>query len=53
MYEGAIPAVILLNENGIIQGYNFWGTDQRTYVITRFFNIILGKIDKDVFGFPC
>ena len=52
MFQGSIPAKLLLNKNNILQGYDYWGTEQRTYVITRFFNIILGKIDAKVFDFP-
>ncbi len=52
MYQGMIPVKLLLDKSNIVQGYDFWGTDERTYVITRFFNIILGKIDAKVFDFP-
>ena len=52
MFQGAIPAKILLDKNDIIQGYDYWGTELRTYAVTRFFNIILGKIDAKVFDFP-
>jgi hypothetical protein len=52
LFQGAIPAKILLDKNDVIQGYDYWGTDQRTYVITRFFNIILGTIGSEVFDFP-
>ena len=52
MFQGAIPAKILLDENNVVQGYDYWATNERTYVITRLFNIILGKIDEKVFDFP-
>ena len=52
MFQGAIPAKILLDKNGVVQGYDYWGTELRTYAVTRFFNIILGKIDAKVFDFP-
>jgi hypothetical protein len=52
LFQGAIPAKILLDKNDVIQGYDYWGTAQRTYVITRFFNIILGTIRSEVFDFP-
>jgi hypothetical protein len=43
MFQGAIPAKILLDKNDVVQGYDYWGTELRTYAVTRFFNIILGK----------
>ena len=52
MFQGAIPAKILLDRNDVVQGYDYWGTELRTYAVTRFFNIILGKIDAKVFDFP-
>ena len=52
MFQGAIPAKILLDKNDVVQGYDYWGTELRTYAVTRFFNIILGKIDAKVFDFP-
>jgi hypothetical protein len=52
MFQGTIPAKILLDKNDVVQGYDYWGTEARTYVITRFFNIILGKIGSEVFDFP-
>ena len=52
MYHSVIPTTILLNKDNVIQGYDFWKTDARTRVITRFFNIMLGKIDSKVFDFP-
>ena len=52
MFHGAIPAKVLLDKNDVVQGYDYWSTNERTYVVTRFFNIILGKIDENVFDFP-
>ena len=52
MFQGAIPAKILLDKNDVVQGYDYWGTELRTYAVTRFFNTILGKIDAKVFDFP-
>ena len=52
MYAGTIPATVLVDEQNIVQGYDFWSPNRRTYVITRFFNIAIGKIAADVFDFP-
>ena len=35
-------------------GYDFWGKERRTKVVTRFFNIAVGKMNEEVFiDFPC
>jgi hypothetical protein len=52
MYAGSIPTTIMVDDEGVIHGYDFWDTNLRTYVITRLFNIVTGKISKDVFAFP-
>ena len=52
LYGGSIPVTLYVSADNIIQGYDFWGLDRRTYVITRFFNIEVGQIGSDVFGFP-
>ena len=41
-----------VDAHGVLAGYDFWGLDQRTYVITRFFDVVVGKIAADVFVFP-
>lgn len=53
MYQGVIPVTVLLDQNNVIQGYDFWSKVRRTYVVTRFFNIIVGPINGNVFDFPC
>ena len=52
LYGGSIPVTVYVSEDNIVQGYDFWGLERRTYVITRFFNIDVGTIGSDVFGFP-
>jgi hypothetical protein len=53
MFQGAIPTRVLLDQDHVIRGYDFWAADARTYVVTRFFNIIVGTLNSDVFEFPC
>lgn len=53
LYQDSIPLTVLLDESNIIQGYDFLGPDTRARTITRFFNIIVGPVDSDVFDFPC
>lgn len=53
MFQGVVPATILLNADNIIQGYDFLGLETRAFTTTRFFNIILGQIDSEVFDSPC
>ncbi|KAF7513928.1 hypothetical protein GJ744_006542 [Endocarpon pusillum] len=53
LYQGAIPVTVLLGEDNIIQGYDFVGPETRARAITRFFNIIVGPIGREVFEFPC
>ncbi|MCJ1403214.1 hypothetical protein MMC11_006437 [Xylographa trunciseda] len=53
MYQESIPVTLLLSQKNVVQGYDFWATNMRTYVVTRFFNILIGKIDAEVFDFPC
>jgi hypothetical protein len=53
LYQGAIPVTILLDEDNTIQGYDFLGTETRARAITRFFNIMVGQIGKELFDFPC
>ena len=52
LYAGSIPTTVMVDSENVVHGYNFWAPDQRTYVTTRFFNIVTGKIPKDVFAFP-
>ena len=52
MYQGVIPTTILLNENNTLVAYEYFSPDRRTYVVTNFFNIILGEVDAGVFSFP-
>ena len=52
LYAGSIPTTVMVDSENVIHGYEFWAPDQRTFVITRLFNIVTGKISKDVFAFP-
>ncbi len=52
LFGGSIPVSAFVDGNGVVHGYNFWDPNQRTYVITRLFNIVTGTIAKDVFDFP-
>lgn len=53
LYQGVILVTILLDEDNIVQGYDFVGKETRAHVITRFFNIIVGPVPSGVFDFPC
>jgi hypothetical protein len=54
LFGGSIPAIIYLDANNILLGYDLWGAERRTKVTTRFFNIVVGKMDEKVFEkFPC
>ena len=54
LISGSIPAIVYLDTNNVLLGYDFWGAEQRTKAVTRFFNIIVGKMDNQVFeSFPC
>lgn len=51
---GSIPAIIYLDTKNVLLGYDFWGAERRTKVMTRFFNIVVGNMDEKVFkSFPC
>lgn len=52
MYGSMLPTTVLLDKHDIVQGFDFWKTDSRTRVITRFFNVMVGKIKEEVFEFP-
>ena len=43
---------IYLNTENTIVGFDYFSQTRRTKTITRFFNIILGDVDKSVFEFP-
>ena len=47
-----LPVTLLLDGNITICGYDFWSPDERTYVITRFFNIVIGELNAELFDFP-
>jgi len=53
MYQGAIPVTLLLDQKNVVQGYDFWVTNTGAYVVTRFFNILIGEISAEIFEFPC
>ena len=51
---GDISATVYLDTENNVKGYDFWGPVRRTKVVTRFFDIVAGKIDAKVFdNFPC
>ena len=52
MYESAGPVTVYLDASGIVVGYDFYDVTTRTGIVTRFFNIELGEIGKEVFDFP-
>jgi hypothetical protein len=52
MYQGVIPATVLVNADNVIQDYDYLGRETRAHTITHFFDIIFGQIDSEVFNFP-
>lgn len=52
LYGNTVPANVLVDDYGIIHGWDYWSPNERTYVITRLFNIVAGHIDKQIFTFP-
>jgi hypothetical protein len=54
LFGGSIPAIAYLDKDNVMVGYDFWGEERRMKVITRFFNIVVGKMDEKAFeNFPC
>lgn len=54
IYGNRIPVIAYLDTENLLVGFDFWGADQRTKVMTRFFNTAIGSIDEAVFeSFPC
>ncbi|KPI34733.1 uncharacterized protein AB675_26 [Cyphellophora attinorum] len=54
--DGGIAVVVYLDdqEPAVLQGYDFWGTAERTKVVTRFFAQKVGEIGAEVFaGIGC
>jgi hypothetical protein len=52
MYEGAVPATLQVDNKGVIHGFDYWSPHERTFVITRLFNIITAEPPAKVFEFP-
>lgn len=54
LFGGSLPVIAYLNTDDILIGYDFWGEDRRTKVVTRFFAHQVGPIVAEVFeDFPC
>lgn len=43
---------VFLDSSGTLVGYDFYDVSTRTGIVTRFFNIEFGLVDKEVFDFP-
>lgn len=43
---------MLVDGNSVIHGYDYWDPNERTYAITRLFNIVVGKLPAELFEFP-
>ena len=52
MYKDIIPVTVYLDASDTLIGYDFFRTESRTRVVTRYFNIVTGKLDAKFFGFP-
>lgn len=53
-FDGSIHVIAYLNTDDVLLGYDFWGEDKRTKVVTRFFAQQVGPIAKEIFDdFPC
>lgn len=44
---------VLVDAGDRVVGYEYFSPVKRTRVITNFFNVKVGKIDAEVFDFPC
>ncbi|KAI9677498.1 MAG: hypothetical protein M1817_006452 [Caeruleum heppii] len=56
LYQGVIPVTVLVDGDGddaVVVGYDLFSPNLRTRVITRFFNIVVGELRKELFDFPC
>ena len=54
LYGDSIPVIAYLDQDNVFVGFDFWGAERRTKVVTRFFANSVGKIDAAVFeDFPC
>ena len=54
LFAGSIPVIVYLNTDAVLLGYDLWGEDERTKVVTRFFAQKVGSIEADVFkDFAC
>jgi hypothetical protein len=52
LYADTLPTTVFVDSSNVVRGWEFWYPNERTYVITRLFNIVTGTIPKDVFAFP-
>lgn len=43
LYQGVIPVTVYVNNCNAIVGYDYFGPQLRTRVITNFFNIEIGN----------
>ena len=56
LFADMIPVTVYLDDQTppVVQGFDFWGTEERTKVVTRFFAHKSGEIGKEVFeDFEC
>ncbi|KAJ9639322.1 hypothetical protein H2199_006355 [Coniosporium tulheliwenetii] len=52
MYGGGIPVTVYLDACNTLVGWDSFINGSRTRIITRFFNIVIGKLDPKYFCFP-
>ena len=52
MYEDVIPATLRVDAEGVIHGFDYWSPHDRTFVITRLFNIVAKEPQAEMFEFP-
>ena len=52
VYAGAIPATLRIDDDGVVHGFDYWSPHERTFVITRLFNIVPVEPPAKVFDFP-
>lgn len=51
---GSISVIAYLDADNLLIGFDLWGAERRTKVLTRFFNTVVGNIDAQAFeDFPC
>lgn len=52
LFGNSLPTTLLVDSDGVMRGWDAWASNERTFIITRLFNIVVGEVSKDTFDFP-